>query len=46
MLLWKMVVCYQVNAANPCYWKMVVCYHKMVARYQVNTSNPCWCGKW
>ena len=32
MLVWKMVVCYQVNAANPCYWKMVVCY-------QVNASS-------
>ena len=33
MLVWKMVVCCQVNVSNPCYWKMVVCY-------QVNPSNP------
>ena len=34
MLVWKMVVCYQVNVYPMLVWKMVVCY-------QVNVSNPC-----
>ena len=32
MLVWKMVVCYQVNGSNPCYWKIVV-------EYQVNALS-------
>ena len=32
MLVWKIVVCYQVNASNMLVWKMVVCY-------QVNASS-------
>ena len=39
MLVWKMVVCYQVNASNPCYWKMVVCYQVNACLTHASVEN-------